>query len=414
MIHQFPIEIQVALLKLAPSSSLKSTNSYFYLLYNDLFYDKLIRTFGDDVIYILTKVYPWLRTYIISLDAFRYTTRHIIASRLGLTDVLGTTRQPKATQIVQAMFIRDSWRYIFSLFKNKRLFAEYSDYSIDEPTGYIYDHYVEVNRSYLLSYSKTIWLAPGLYNLNIGLVIKHGQGLGTTKFEIKHSTNDGNMSSQVFYPPSNINEILPKKQFCLLKVGEFHIPQNTENILEGLHEVRKKRLCKVQLTMEEIGLFLKSGFRIFFIDISQPSMLFNDYDLLFYSCKETDYKYFINLPLKNFYKALNFVQNGGIDDYFIPVTYASGNPQKIESEYDYNLQIPERATKYEHSDHMTYAKFYYHNSFRRYFKFNTVYQKRQFINRYGQYPDDDKSDGSDNCTYDPDGLKWKIPIVGEL
>lgn len=414
MIHQFPVEIQVALLKLAPSSSLKAVNSYFYLLYNDLFYDKLIRTFGDDVIYILTKVYPWLRTYIISLDAFRYTSRHIIASRLGLTDILGTSRLSDSTQICQAMFIRDSWKYIFSLFKNKRLFAEYSDYTIDEPTNYIFDHFVEINRSYLLSYSKTIWLPPGNYNLNIGLVIKHGTGLGTTKFEVKHSTNDGNMSSQTFYPPSNINEILPKKQFCLLKVGEFHIPKNTRNLPETLHEKGKQKMCKVQLTMEEIGLFLKSGFRIFFIDISQPSMLFNDYDLLFYSCKETDYKYFINLPLKNFYKALNFIQNGGIDDYFVPVTYGSGNPQKIHSEYDYNLQIPDNTTTSQQNHIMRYAKFYYQNSFRRFFKFNTVFQKRQFINRFGKYPDSDKDDGSDNCVYDPDGLKWKIPIVGEL
>ncbi|SGZ53409.1 CIC11C00000004865 [Sungouiella intermedia] len=414
MINKLPVEIQVSLLKLAPESSLKGVNSHFYLLYNDLFYDKLIKIFGDDVINIIAKVYPWLRTYIISLDAFRYTCRHIIASRLGLTDIIGTSRQSEATQIMQAMFVRDSWKYIFSLFKNKRLFAEYSDYTIDEPTNYIFDHYVEINRSYLLSYSKTIWLSPGRYNLNIALVIKHGTGLGTTKFEVKHSTSDGNMSTQTFYPPSNINEILPKKQFCFLKVGEFQIPNTSRNLEMNKCENGGQKMCKVQLTMEEIGLFLKSGFRIFFIDISQPSMLFNDYDLLFYSCKETDYKYFINLPLKNFYKALNFIQNGGVDDYSTPITYGSGNPFKIQSEYDYNLQIPESAKIRQQNHIMRYANFYYQNTFRRCFKFNTVYQKRQFVNRFGNYETEDDGQGQDKCVYDPDGLKWKIPIVGEL
>lgn len=414
MINRLPVEIQVALLKLSPSSSLKLVNSHFYLLCNDLFYDKLIRTFGDEVITVLAKVYPWLRTYIMTLDAFRHTSRHIIASRLKLIDLFGTKLETDATQIVHAMFIGDSWKYIYSLFKNKRLFAEYSDYTIDEPNNYIFDHYVEINRSYLLSYSKTIWLVPGSYNLNIGLVIKHGTGLGTTKFEVKYSTSEEATSIQTFYPPSNINEILPKKQFCFLKVGEFQIPTTLQNLGSNVTSFDKQKLCKVQLTMEEIGLFLKSGFRIFFIDISQPSILFNDYDLLFYSCQETDYRYFINLPLKNFYKALNFVQNGGVDDFLRNVTYGSGNPRDIESQFDYNYQIPENTTTNQQSKQiMRYAAFYFQNSFRRHFRFNTIYQKRQFVNRFGNYENNELK-GGDDCVYDPDGLKWKIPIVGEL
>lgn len=408
MLSKLPVEIQVNLLKLCSTSSLKEVNSYFYLLYNDLFYDKLIRTFGEDAILVIGKVYPWLRTYIKSLDAFRFISRNIISSHLDLIDIFGSDLENDFTQTTQAMFVRDSWKYVYSLFKNKRMFAEYSDYSIDEPTNYVFDHYVEINRTYLLSYSKTIWLAPGKYNLNIGLVIKHGTGLGTTKFEIKYSTGDGGTNIQTFYPPSNINEILPKKQFCFLKVGEMHI----SNSSRGSSFTSDQNLCKVQLTMEEIGLFLKSGFRIYFIDISQPSMLFNDYDLLFYSCQETDYKYFINLPLKNFYKALNFVQNGGVDDYERKVPYASGNPKSDKLEYDYDLQIPNADMKHQICDLLSYASFYFLNTFRRHFRFNTVYQKRQFVNRFGDYEIDDT--GHDACAYDPEGIKWKIPIISEL
>lgn len=424
MICSLPLEIQVTLLKLSPDSCLKLASSHFYLLYNDLFYDKLIQTFGEDVITIIAKTYPWLRTYIKSLDSFRFVCRDIIASRLNLTDLSDGRESYTHNQLLQSMYIKDSWKYVFSLFKNKRMFAEYSDYKIDEPSNYVFNHFVEINRTYLLSYSKSIWLAPGKYNLNIGLVIKHGSGLGTTKFEVKFESETQEEIVQTFYPPSNINDILPKKQFCFLKVGEFCIPEmetiDTEHPAND--EKHHNRLFKVQLTMEEIGLYLKSGFRIFFIDISQPSTLFNDYDLLYYSCQETDYKYFINLPLKNFYKALNHVQTSGDDNFDSETEYGQGDPLSIASEYEMNFDI--------NSDHshqssdvqlMNYADFFFKNTFnQRYFKFNTVYQRRQFINRFGDFDldcsDRKKLEGSQkkSCVYDSDGLKWRIPIVGEL
>lgn len=403
MLSDLPVEIQVYLLKLSPESSLKAVSFHFYLLYNELFHDKLIGTFGEEVNVILTKVYPWLRTYIMSLDAFRYESRNILARRLHLIDFY-LEEKPIVT-IPRATYVSDSWKYIYSLLKNKRLFAEYTDYTIDEPHNYIYDHFVEINRTYLLSYTKTIWLAPGCYNLNIALAIKEGQGLGTTKFEVKFSTQDGEQTVQTFYPPSNINEILPKKKFCFLKVGEFQIPTAPKET----HELPKQHsLCKVQVTMEEIGLFIKSGFRIYFIDISQHSMLFNDYDLLFYSCEEIDYRFFINLPLKNFYKVLDQVQSWKIADS----DEASDTNASDNREIDLGLPLPTCSEK-EITDLMEYANHYYLNTFRRYFRFNTVYQKRQFINRFGNYETDLQTD-SDDCAYDPTGLKWKIPIVGEL
>ncbi|CAK7898299.1 hypothetical protein CAAN1_26S01310 [[Candida] anglica] len=423
MIGRLPVEIQVKLLGLAPESSLKLVNSHFFVLYNDLFYTKIIETFGEEIVAVLIKVLPWLKQYIKTLDSIRYQSRRLLADRLGLQDDTGLTGYPLHTS-----YVKDSWKYIYSLLKNKRLFAEYSDYKIDEPINYIFNHYVEINRTYLLSYSKDVWIAPGDYNLNIGLVIKHGNGLGTTKFEIRYEDDNGDTVSQQFYPPTNINDILPKAQFCLLKLGEFSVPTP--------HTSTGNKLRKVQLVMEEIGLYLKSGFRIYFIDIAQPSALLNDYDLLYYTVKETDYRYFINIPLKNFYKALNHIQSGdGNPSKRMSLTnnqtqnidtppYGSGHPTEVTT-YDHDIQWltttgDEVIGDPEDPESIAlYANFYFNNRLgKRYFKFNTIYQRRQFVNRFGDFEldwDKDSEDGSERvCTYDPDSLKWKMPIIGEI
>ncbi|KAK6464362.1 hypothetical protein DFJ63DRAFT_333932 [Scheffersomyces coipomensis] len=455
MIDKLPLELQVELLRLAPSSSLKHINSHFYILYNNLYYDKIIATFGDDILRVLIKILPWLKEYIKSLDSFRRVSRTIIASRLHLDD--GPSSHSISDQDknndddsnpLHSIYIKDSWKYIYSILKNKRLFAEYSDYKIDEPSNYIYNHFVEINRTYLLSYTKTLWLAPGTYNLNIGLVVKHGSGLGTTKFEIKYQSEDSDPVIQTFYPQTNINDILPKQQFCLLKLGEINLPQKESVRVEGSQTGSHSKLYKVDFVMEEIGLYLKSGFRIFFIDIAQPSMLFNDYDLLYYTAKESDYRYFINIPLKNVYKALNYVQNGGGSSNNWSFqraiqSYGEGDPNDISDQFDttflsiysnpddYNDEDEKKEIKeyssfiYDEVSLMKYADFYFNNDFRNlYFKFQTVYQKRQFINRFGDFEIDWKSDSTSTnqikkkfkriCSYDKQGLKWRIPIVGEL
>ncbi|KAG5419919.1 hypothetical protein I9W82_001799 [Candida metapsilosis] len=668
-----PLEIQMRLLYMVPQSNLKYINSHYYILYNDLFYHKIVAIFGDDTINVIIKVLPWLKPYIKSLDSFRYVNRKIIAKRLKLIDNLNkedeyvsmnsdnlisfraittnptqveslrqefgdrydesaTAEKEEDTQLqtynpLNVQYVKDSWKYIYSILKNKRLYAEYSDYKIDEPKNYVFNHFVEINHTYLLSYSKDVWLAPGQYNLNIGLAVKHGHGLGTTKFEIKydvydeedeevehelkaeaqfedldeadedameqdaegvvemdgvratsghnrnsinnHTSNEGSSTlgsriirpsgivngggvdrsvsgsmdhtvdananghpsienntaatspnttvTKSFYPPTNINDILPKNQFCFLRVAQFTIPPK-EN-----QRTKRNKLRRVTIKMEEIGLYLKSGFRIYFIDISQPSLLYDEYDLLYYSMKQTEYKYFINILLKNLYKALNYVQNGGGDENGnCHGRYGTGDPYDLWHEFDksflkeYNEEIVNdsnsswafkegdaakgefgsgtnfqnyhkrsfsalsgsvsaassysslnslySAFKYDLRKLNNYANFYFKNltSTKRFYKFSTIYQQRQFINRFGDYTLDwkeyssrppqpsrepsqgvlskekqvlstlqesresvnDKYDGDadaenrsvpeSKCSYDKLGLKWKIPIVGEL
>ncbi|KAG7662136.1 uncharacterized protein J8A68_004398 [[Candida] subhashii] len=459
MLSDLPLEIQMKLLYMDPVSSLKYTNSHFYLLYNDLYYNKILSVFGKDIIQIIIKILPWLKPYIKSLDVFRYKARMAIASRLELEDS-STFDSPENQNPLNCMYIKDSWRYIYAVLKNKRLFAEYSDYKIDEPSNYIFDHYVEINRTYLLSYSKSVWLSPGTYNLNIGLAIKQGSGLGTTKFEVKYRDRINNKSIvQTFYPPTNINDILPKNQFCFLKIGEFTIPEPPRPITDvpTSREAEEEdepaqyhnKLQKIQLSMEEIGLYLKSGFRIYFIDISQPSLLFNEYDLMYYTVNETDFRYFINVLLKNLYKALNFVQNGGVSDdnsvQSVANYYGGGDPYAIIDKYDKQFlqdfnshsetleDLKEELSMYDDIKLMKYAQFFYNSRFKKtYFKFSTIYQRRQFINKFGdfeldwneeeeqkgktqnQQPQDSNSTNLKRCSYDKFGLKWKIPIVGEL
>ncbi|EMG50212.1 hypothetical protein SBY92_003661 [Candida maltosa Xu316] len=450
MLDRLPLEIQIKLLFMVPNSNLKLINSHFYILYHDLYYHKIVNVFGEDTINVIIKILPWLKPYIKSLDVFRKEARLIIANRLQLEDVpviVNDTGYPTHRNPLNCQFIKDSWKYIYSILKNKRLYAEYSDYKIDEPSNYIFNHYVEINRTYLLSYNKICWLAPGTYNLNIALAVKNGQGLGTTKFEVKYQEYNAKgglvTRSQSFYPPTNINEILPKNQFVSLKIGQFTIPSPSQQTSkyykqEGNHN---NKLHQVEISMEEIGLYLKSGFRVYYIDISQPSMLYNEYDLLYYSVNENDYRYFINILLKNLYKALNYVQNGGLpDDASVQYgrdIYGNGDPFTILKQYDKSFLLEydsmdmsassstssvsslQDYTLYDNKKILNYGKFFYLDHFKkRYFKFTTIYQQRQFINRFGDYTIDWKDEGKEDeekvCHYDEDGLKWRIPILGQL
>lgn len=379
MVGDLPVEIQVRILNACPGNALKHTNSHFYLLYNDLFFHKLLHTFGDGIVEVLTKAYASLRIAVISMDAFRHDSREVIARRLRLKDWGKVDRPSSAGDVLRAMYIKDSWRYIYSLFKNKRMFAEYSDYKIDEPNNYVFNHYVEINRTYLLSYEKTFLLAPGKYNLNIGLVVKQGRGLGTTKFEVEVKSKSNQKFT--FYPPTNINEILPTNQFCLLKIGEFVVP-NASNLEQSL-------LADVKLTMEEIGLYLKSGFTIFFLDIALPSKLFNEFDLLYCSCPESDYRNFINLPLKQFYKELISIENN-MKNANTKARIAA--PQVQPAPLDLlGASLQE------------YSKFFYQNGLKcKSFKFNTSYQQHQFEKRYSNQPG--VRFGSD----------WRLPVLLDL
>lgn len=435
MLSKLPIEIQKRLLMLGPRSNLKNINSHFYILYNNLFYDKILQLFGCDIARVLITILPWIKSYIRTLDLFRYTSRRAIASRLNLhDDNTSVDLKPQTymallngtTNCLNCAFIQDSWRYIYSLLKNRRLFAEHVDYQIDEPQNYINNHFVDVNRTYLLSYKKSCWLSSGSYNLNIGVMITSGSGLGTTKFELKYRTSDNEECILGFSPPTDIKDILPKNQFCLINIAKFVLPTQTSLL-------RNANSYLVTLLMEEIGISIKLGFRIYFIEIAQQLMLFNDYDLLYYTVRETDYRYFIHLPLKNLYKALSLVES-------FPVHYNQSDLESVfeDEGFDYNLSIGllssypgSSSAAAAHNTHvpydceglLEYGRFFFNENLsgRRY-KFKTIHQQRQFTSRFGDYLLDREYEKNftlnlelaGHCKYDLHGLRWKMPILSNL
>ena len=133
MLVKLPLEIQIKLLLMVPNSNLKFVNSHFYLLYNDLYYHKIVNTFGEATVKVIIKILPWLKPYIKSLDVFRKQARLIIAKRLQLEESPIIVHNPDFTTTVNPLncqYIKDSWKYIYSILKNKRFYAEYCDYKL--------------------------------------------------------------------------------------------------------------------------------------------------------------------------------------------------------------------------------------------------------------------------------------------
>ena len=62
MLVKLPLEIQIKLLLMVPNSNLKFVNSHFYLLYNDLYYHKIVNTFGEATVKVIIKDFTLVKT----------------------------------------------------------------------------------------------------------------------------------------------------------------------------------------------------------------------------------------------------------------------------------------------------------------------------------------------------------------
>ncbi|ODV96438.1 hypothetical protein PACTADRAFT_49786 [Pachysolen tannophilus NRRL Y-2460] len=279
----FPVEVRLKIFRYAvyerdglkgkrsAINRLKLTSKEFYVFYNEMFFEKLIKEFGRDYIgMILDKVLDrFIKPYIRAFEYCRRRQRLIIKNFLKLAP--------------QDEFFKDSFQMVYSILKNRRLFASYDDYKTDTPLKYHYNNFVTINRTYLLSYNKTICLTPDLYNLSCGIIVENCLGLGTTKFQIlDHYTKKPYLE---YYPPTNINDILPNNKFVLLNLGDFKIPNigsstnansnSGSGSGSGSHSGTgtgignsNDNLVKVDVVMEETGLYIKSGFSICFIDVN--------------------------------------------------------------------------------------------------------------------------------------------------
>lgn len=379
-------------------STFRLVSRYHYALHNQLAHARLLREFDHAALDRLlaprasTNPLAALRRYIRSLDAIRGPARQALASMAGLADP-PLDHAPASPQLHSLTYVGDSWMYVYSLLKNRRLFPEYGDYVVDtQPLDFTYRNlYINVQDTYLLQYQQELEMrvVPGeKYNLGVGVVVTSGRGLGTTKFSVSFSCG-GVENSFSFYPPLYINELVPKNRFVFLRIGDFTV------------EGPAACTASVRVVMEEVGLQLKSGFRVYFLDVLRPLVLFNHYGLLFYSVNSNDHTRFIHAFLRDFYGSVDVAMG----------RRAAYEPVGTGDEVEYGARF--------------FAERVDGQVLTREFRFETVVQGKAFARRWprvgpssapatpgevepGRYTWE-VNEGF--AVYDRLGVKWRIPIV---
>ncbi|KAG7694938.1 hypothetical protein KL930_001261 [Ogataea haglerorum] len=260
-----PVEILYEVFKQVPNE-LKATCRFFYVMYNDYYCQKLVDELGENIIFNISMYnFDELVDYIRSFDYWRGTLRHIVSNHYKLGDPepdseIRKTMSPK--DIINCKYVKDSWKLIYGIYKNRRLFVEYDDYQIDEPHSYLTRSLLHVNKTYLVKYRKTIQLPADIYNLSCGIIVQNALGLGSMNFKVIRKSNQEELLS--FFPATNINDLVPHGKFVLLDLGDFTV----ELTIEEKEKLTENKQIEVDIVMEETGLYLKSGFIICFIDIN--------------------------------------------------------------------------------------------------------------------------------------------------
>ncbi|AOA60627.1 Hypothetical protein KP2612_000862 [Komagataella phaffii] len=281
LLTDLPMDILAMLMKECPQE-LRPTCRLFFILHNDLYFDKMLDEMGPFVLVTLVNSKRHIINYMKSLDYWRGHLRSIISNAYelpvlnwenDLNDAEPSVINEKMNHsnvlaLLNYQHLRDSWQFVYSLFKNRRLFVEYSDYQVDEPMNYMYRHVLQINKTYLLYYKKTIRLSPDIYNITCALIVNNALGLGTIKFQVlDHNTGKELL---VYYPPNNISEMIPQRKLTLLDLGNFAIaPKSKESLMShGLsYDLNDNKLVEVDIILEETGLYLKSGFTLCYIDV---------------------------------------------------------------------------------------------------------------------------------------------------
>ncbi|GMG37323.1 unnamed protein product [Ambrosiozyma monospora] len=262
-----PPEILLRIFKLVPRE-LKLTCKRMYVFNNSYFYEKLIHEMGQSILYNIA-VYdlPSLVKYVQSFDYWRKIPRELLANYNHLGDhVLDReVRKGKTpSEVVSCKYVADSWQLVYSIYKNRRLFIEYSDYQVDEPDFSLRNGLLYIHNTYIVKYKKTIKLSPGVYSLSCGVVVKNALGFSSTNFKVVRSSNDEVILN--YFPPTNMKDLIPQEHFTLLDAGLFTVEPKSEE--ERENQVIDSPLIDVDIIVEETGLFLKSGFVICFLDVN--------------------------------------------------------------------------------------------------------------------------------------------------
>lgn len=254
-------------------NELRQTCRTFVVMYNDHYMNLFIDKFGPHILRTIAKYdFQYLIDYIKSFDYWRKNIRMIISRHYELK--LPDERDIKDKECnepnskLNCQFIRDSWKLIYGIYMNRRIFVEYDDYRIDSPSisssSYVSSPMNTVNTN------KKLKLTPGLYNLSCGMIIKNYSGMSSTIFRIYDSITKEKLLE--YQPVSHFAELVPSNKFVLLDMGSFEVrkPRIIEEHEESdeIKEEDRNKLIDIKLEIEESGVTVKSGYILCYVDIN--------------------------------------------------------------------------------------------------------------------------------------------------
>jgi hypothetical protein len=265
-------------------NELKLTCKKFYIMYNNQYFNLLISRFGNNILKRICRYdFIYLIDYIKSLDYWRKPIRLIISNhyKLPLPDSKITDPLDK----LNCQYIEDSWKLIYGIYMNRRIFVDYEDYVVNR-----YDDIMVAKHS--VKINKLIKVPSGLYNLSAGLIMKTNTGLNGAVFKIINVETNNILIE--YQPASNFGELVPHDKFVLLDMGSFQVGH--ENKKEKIQELRieeddddvnmisknisnknknnnddgddDEKLISLKIVVEEVGVLVKSGFILCFVDIN--------------------------------------------------------------------------------------------------------------------------------------------------
>lgn len=385
-----PDEILSKIFNQVPNE-LKSTCRTFVVMYNDYYMNLFIKRFGFKILEQINKYdYKYLIDYIKSFDYWRKDIRLIISNyyNLKLND----------DEKINCQFIRDSWKLVYGIYMNRRIYIDYEDYRVD------FNNNNSNNNNQIIkniNINKDIKLAEGLYNLSIGLIIKGNSGINSTNFKIFN--NQTNEKLLEYQPVSHLGELIEHNKFVLLDIGIFQV-KNSRIKEEGKYQ-EDNQLIDIKLIVEESSITVKSGYIICFIDI-------NAYQLKDYiiekngDFKSINEKYWIAWWINN-----EIPTNDNIINVLLKRLYKSIEDSMFEinneNKYDENFKEIENINIFEYNKRF-YSIFNKEGGLiTRTFKFKTNKDRI----RYNEwYLNNDKVNKQD----ENEPLKWKMSTIMEL
>ncbi|GAV27520.1 hypothetical protein PMKS-000988 [Pichia membranifaciens] len=260
-------------------TELEQTCRTFVVMYNDHYRNLFVDRFGPHILRTIAKYdYKYLIDYIRSFDYWREDIRKIIAEHYDLklpytdeAELEGESLDP--ADKLNCQYIRDSWKLVYGIYVNRRIFVDYDDYTVNS--------YASAPMC-SVKIDKTLKLTPGLYNMSCALIIKTYAGMSSSVFKVL----DGKTGNKLleYQPASHFSELVPHNKFVLLDIGSFEVKKpkiveqqmvesseeesSGEEIVTTIEEAVQNKLVDVHVVVEEAGVMVKSGYIMCYIDVN--------------------------------------------------------------------------------------------------------------------------------------------------